>query len=244
MTNLNVQTFNLARPEIPGALPDFPGSQQNLLPLRSLGDPLDIAIPEWPDLNVNASLRIMLSLNGQAPIQVAYYQFGAPIDPALFPFVAQITPNLFMQEGVYKVFYLLEQHGNATPSLDNYFTVDTTAPNYGNPGQRAAFPPDVVQNGITSAYLASHGDKVDITIPRYLDQRAGDIIEFYFSDLVTDGPVLNKTVHDSNSDTLIELSGAIIRAKGDGQKLAFYTPQDRADNQGPHSYYQHINVQL
>ncbi|MGY2443587.1 hypothetical protein [Pseudomonas sp. SDO52101_S400] len=242
MTNLNEKILELAAPEIPDALANFPGSQDNLLPLSALQSPLRVLIARWLDPGPAPGLpvRLTLLLNGNP---VANYDFTTPIDPALFPFPAHIPEQNLQQEGEHEVSYRVIIGGNAGQSTGTPITIDTTAPNYGNPGAAPVFPPDVISHGITQKYLDDHGDEVLVTIPQYLQQRTCDRIEFYFGSL-TAPPAIITTVHDSSSPTVIKLSGEIIRAHGSGNKLAFCRLSDRAGNIGSLSAFVSVDVHL
>lgn len=245
MTNLNINTAGLVAPGIPAALPNFPGGQHNLIPLHSLVQPLSLHIPQWPgsEFEWTMVLDIYLSVQGQSPLRAERYNFYGPIDPEFFPFEARVPRDKFTQEGVYEVFYRVNAGGNISESLSNQFTIDKTAPNFGNPGVHAVFPADVIDSGITSEYLDDNGDEVIVSIPNFLGQLPGDTINFYFGAFMDDA-VLCKTVHDSTSSTVLHLSGDIIRAKGNGYRLAYYRLQDRAGNVGALSQSLSINVNL
>ncbi|MBV7515536.1 MULTISPECIES: hypothetical protein [unclassified Pseudomonas] len=240
MSNLNDGVLELARPEIIGALPNFPGSENNLLPRALLFDPLKVAIPTWQELESPAFLTLWLGWNGQT-LPVTEYYFEPPINPGLFPYTAEIAPQLFSQEGEYEVHYKLDIGGNEYVSHLNTFTVDRTPPNLGNPGPLPLFPQDLIDRTITPEYLAAHNDEVEVTIARYLGQRPCDVITFYFG-AATENNGLQISVHDSASDTVFKLKGDIIRAKGDGDHFAFYSLNDRAGNEGRNSRYQPIRV--
>jgi hypothetical protein len=242
MTNLNKAILELAPPEIPAALVNFPGGQVNLLPLSALAAPLQTLIEKWPDSDHPPGVPVTLTLllNG---IGVADFAFMTPIYPGLFPFEAHIPEQYLQQEGVHKVSYIVNTGGNPATSANTPFTIDKTAPNFGNPGEIVQFPPEIIRDGITQKYLDEHGDEVLGIIPVYLQQRACDSIECHYGSL-TNSPVIITTVHDSNSPTVIKLSGEIIRAHGSGDKLVFYRLADLAENKGPFSAYESIKVNL
>ncbi|PIF53449.1 hypothetical protein CLU80_5966 [Pseudomonas sp. 29] len=242
MTNLNKEILELAPPEIPAALVNFPGSQINLLPLSALAASLQIVIQKWAnsDHPVSVPVKLTLLLNGTRVEEVS---FTTPIDPGLFPFSVYILEQYLQQEGVHEVSYIVNTAGNPATSESTPFTIDRTAPNYGNPGEIVQFPPEIIRDGITQKYLDEHGDEVLGIIPVYLQQRACDSIECHYGSF-TNSPVIITTVHDSNSPTVIKLSGEIIRAHGSGNKLAFYRIKDRAGNYGPFSAFVNIHVDL
>jgi len=238
---INENILDLDPPRIPDALPNFPDSQVNLLPLTALESPLLVLIPEWSDLPTTPGMQVVVSLlfNEQ---QVAQYQYTTPINPALFPLNVHI-PKHHLVEGAHRVSYIMTVFERPMPSASTPITVDTSAPNRGNPGHAPNFPLDVIRDGITQSYLDENGDEVLVTIPRYLQQQACDSIELHYGSL-TDKPVIVKTVHDSISPTKIKLSGEIIRRYGSGKMLAFYRLGDRAGNRGSISEFAQINVNL
>ncbi|RBC01061.1 hypothetical protein C3E97_014885 [Pseudomonas sp. MWU12-2115] len=242
MTNLNEKILLLDAPEIPDALPDFPGSQVNLLPLSALGSPLKVSIPDWQNspFEPGVPVRLILLLNEN---RVADYHFTTPIDPGLFPFEAHIPETYLAQEGEHEVSYTVSIGGNLENAASTPITVDLTAPNFGNPGEPPQFPPEIDSEGITQQYLAAHNDEVLVTIATYMQQRACDSIEFHFGSLAAE-PVIIKTVHDATSPTVIKLSGAIIRGIGSGNLFAFYRLRDRAGNRGHLSSFKQVKVDL
>lgn len=242
MTNLNEKILFLDAPEIPAALPNFPGSQVNLLPLSALGSSLKVLIAQWPDSTPFPGEDVMLTLllNGH---RVVDYLFTTPIDPGLFPFEAHIPETHLLRDGVYEVSYTVETGGIIKPAASTPITVDLMAPNFGNPGEPPQFPPEIDSEGITQQYLAAHNDEVLVTIATYMQQRACDSIEFHFGSLAAK-PVIIKTVHDATSPTDIKLSGAIIRGIGSGTMFAFYGLRDRAGNLGPQSLFKQVSVVL
>ncbi|SNY38256.1 hypothetical protein SAMN05660659_04134 [Pseudomonas sp. LAMO17WK12:I6] len=243
MTNLNEKILLLDAPEIPDALPNFPGSQVNLLPLSALVSPLKVLIPDWqcsPPEPVPVQVLLTLLLNEKP---VADYPFTTPIDPALFPFAAHIPETYLAQEGEHEVSYIVNIGGNTAPARSTPITVDLTAPNFGNPGEPPQFPPEIDSEGITQQYLATHNDEVLVTIGIYMQQLACDSIEFHFGSLASK-PVIIETVRDATSSTVIKLSGATIRGIGSGTMFAFYRLRDRAGNLGQLSSFKQVNVDL
>ncbi len=244
MTNLKQSIVDPAAPTIPWARPNFPGSQYNLIPINDL-NPLEVRIPQWPgsDKVEKMVLTISIGLDQQTLIDVASYILYGPLDNTYFPYKGQIAAKYLALEGVYQVCYRVDIGGNIQHSLSNQFTVDKTAPNKNLPGASPIFPPEVINRGITREYLESHNDEVPVTIPVYSDQREGDDVLIYFGNFI-DAPVLRATVSDSTSPTVVHLSGDVIREKGNGDKFAYYTLEDRADNVGQKSHSKTIPVAL
>lgn len=242
MTNLNEKILVLDAPDIPDALPNFPGSQVNLLPLSALVSPLKVLIPDWQNSpsEPGVTVRLKLLLNEK---QVADYSFTTPVDPGLFPFEAHIPETYLAQEGEHEVSYTVSFLGNTETASSTPLTVDLTAPNFGNPGEPPQFPPEVDSEGITQQYLEANDDAVLVTIATYMQQRAGDRIEFCYGSLAAE-PVIIKTVYDATLPTVIRLSGEIIRRLGSGTMFAFYRLRDRAGNLGQQSSFKQVKVDL
>ncbi|EJM92351.1 MULTISPECIES: hypothetical protein [unclassified Pseudomonas] len=243
MSNLNLQIQELEAPGILGALPDLPGGQENLLPVEQLYKPLLMSVPDWDGVfptPPNQRVRLELLVND---VRVYQFDFITPIDPKIFPLQLPIEPKYFMVEGRYKASYSLTISANSVFSQASFFTVDKTPPNAGNPGQQVGIPDEVEQNGITTAYLAENNDSVPIVVSKYIDQRAGDVISLRLGNFASP-PVVNCTVHDSNSDTVIPVKGEIIRVIGNGLHYFFYSLKDRARNVGPISQYRAVNIVL
>lgn len=244
MTSLNETILELTAPSIPYAKPNFPGSQYNLMPINDL-NPMEVRIPQWPDSDKAAPMILTISLgrDQQPLIDVATYTLYGPLDFTYFPYKGEIPAQYLALEGVYQVCYRVEIAGNIQNSTNNQFTVDKTAPNHNLPGESPIFPLSVINEGVTSQYLQDHNDEVIVEIPFQTDQREGDFISFYFGSF-NHGPVLRTPVSGSISSTLIHLSGATIREKGNGNQLTYYSLDDRADNQGPNSKSKFIVVAL
>ncbi|ADR61325.1 Hypothetical protein, conserved [Pseudomonas putida BIRD-1] len=43
------------------------------------------------------------------------------------------------------------------------------------------FDPEVVQNGVTDAYLVEHNEELEATVPLYSGIRVGDVLTWYWS---------------------------------------------------------------
>lgn len=244
MTSLNETILELTAPSIPYARPNFPGSQYNLVPITDL-NPMEVRIPQWPDSDKAAPMILTISIGrDQQPSEdVATYTLYGPLDFTYFPYKGEIPAQYLALEGVYQVCYKVEIAGNIQNSTNNQFTVDKTAPNHNLPGESPIFPLSVINGGITRQYLESNNDEVLVQIPVYSDQRKGDAVLFYFGSFI-DGPVSRVTVSDSTTPTSVSLSGEMIRKKGSGNQLTYYSLDDRADNQGPNSKSKFIVVAL
>lgn len=244
MTSLNENNLELIAPSIPQANPNFPGSQYNLMSITSL-NPLKVGIPLWPDSDKAERMVLTISIgrDQQPPEDVATYTFYGPLDSTVFPFLGDILAEHLALEGVYQVSYRVEIAGNTQNSATNQFTIDRTAPNNNLSGASPIFPPEVIDEGITREYLELHDDEVPVTIPVYSDQREGDVVLLYFGNFI-ESPVLRATVSDSTSPTVVHLSGDVIRERGNGNKFAYYTLEDRADNAGQKSQSKTIPVSL
>lgn len=244
MTSLNENNLELIAPSIPQAKPNFPGSQINLIPINSL-NPLEVGIPLWPDSDKAERMVLTISIGREQQLfqDVATYVLHGPLDFSYFPYPGEIPAEYLELEGVYQVSYRVEIAGNTQNSTNIQFTIDRTAPNNNLPGASPIFPPEVIDGGITREYLELHNDEVLVTVPVYSDQRQGDVVLLYFGNFI-DGPVLRATVSDSTSPTVVHLSGDVIRKKGNGDKFAYYTLEDRADNAGEKSQSKIIPVSL
>ncbi|MBT9263917.1 hypothetical protein KKQ10_03460 [Pseudomonas sp. MG-9] len=231
-------------PVIPDALANIPGGQENLIPTKILESPLRVLIPDFTRGNMFPGIQgyVELNLSG-IPVRETRFPFTTPIDPSTFPIMVHIPVGPITNEGTYEVDYTVNLGGNVELSESNYFTVDRTAPNDGEPGQAPKFPPEIIRQGITQDYLDTNNDEVLITISHYKGQRLGETIPFYYGSFDAD-PVSTTKVKDADSDTIVRLSGNTIREKGNGNKIAYYRLKSRAGIQGPSSLSLFIKVDL
>jgi hypothetical protein len=244
MTPFKEATFELEALVIADARPNFHGSQPNLLPVRFHNLPLLIKIPQWPNFDRAApmSLSIYVAAENQTPVKVTGRDFQGPLAPDDFPMEMNVRNEVFKQEGIYQVAYSVHI-GNLMESPTIQFTIDKTTPNDNRAGELPIFPDVVIDEGLTGQYLEHNNDEVIVQIPVYPDQREGDRVYFHFGDL-NETAALMAIVHASNTPTPLRLTGEVIRKKGNGNQLAYYTLEDRADNSGPRSQTTTVVVDL
>lgn len=237
-------TDSFAGPFIDGALPDIPDGQHNLLPTTQLNRPLHITIVEAPIVpepppGRPVELLIRVGLRGTSLVSAGSQIVMTPIQ---LPVTVEIPSEYFITEGIYEVRVRLTYAGVSQDSDPSYFEVDKTSPNNGSPAAPPIVPDEVVRDGLTTDYLEKNQDRVIIKVPRYMDQRRGDVIRLYFGSFSE--PVSTAEIDDSTSDTPIELTGDAVRKLNNGNWPVFYTLKDRADNESGESRSKSIDVRL
>jgi len=181
-----------------------------------------------------------LSVNKQNATPIWSIDLPGPVEDTLFPYAINVPKNLLQSDGKYELWYCVTGfNGFPTPSARQVVTLDTRAPSYDKQLESLLYPADLTDTVITEAYLATHSDKVELTLPLplYTEVADGDVISLFWSD--TNAPVgsavLEKTVLASEisaEDIRLDLSGDDIRAFGkNGVFHAFYKVRDRAGNE-------------
>lgn len=235
----NPSAFSLARPDVPAIID--PADPDGLVRTGTHLLDLKVLIPLWP-VNAEPGETDLVELfwSGAVPgVPVTRQTFDGPIDPSLFPFPLLLEKNYLQPDGRYEVWYRVTiSNGSQVESDHQPVTIDTRPPSYNQQLLALLLPPDLTGN-ITEAYLASHGDAVELRLPDplYLDAEAGDTIDLYWSEnnppisTVVSSQVVTQAAIDAN-DVRINLPGTAIRASNrDGNFYATYKVRDRAGNE-------------
>jgi hypothetical protein len=181
-----------------------------------------------------------LSVNKQTATPIWSIVLPGPVEDTLFPYAIDVPKNLLQSDGKYELWYCVTGYsGSPAPSDPRIVTLDTRAPSYDKQLESLLYPADLTGTVITEAYLTTHSDKVELTLPLplYTGVAEGDVVSLFWSD--TNPPVrpavLEKTVLASEisaQDIRLDLAGDDIRAFGKtGVFHAFYKVRDRAGNE-------------
>ncbi|WPN99686.1 hypothetical protein [Pseudomonas sp. MUP55] len=111
-------------------------------------------------------------------------------------------------------------------SLPQEVFVDAIDPNGNNRPSALQLPADLPSEGVTPAYLATHGG-VTLTLPRPVDSRPGDTLAVFFGE--TDDMGKTITVPVTGAVTVMYTT-VEIQAFGEGDFLITYQYIDRAGN--------------
>lgn len=244
---------NSAEPEAPKVpLVLDPDDPAGLLPLRALGQDLEVTYMGW-DFTTVPGRKDLIELGftpfGSTFVSVNNREYPVPID---VPWPQSLTvPKELLSQGVYEVSI------RVSPSLQNptefprkKITIDTTKPNFGNTPDPVIFPVEL--NGvITESYLTQHG-QVIVEVPFYLDVATGDRAVYYWTD--------NQNPPDSETEIreqefsaqdiidkrlLVTVYADEIRQwGGGGDRYMYYRLRDRAGNTGPNAKLGKIYVDL
>ncbi|TDV54566.1 hypothetical protein EC919_104304 [Pseudomonas graminis] len=230
----------LAMPHVPAIIdPDDP---DGLVSTGTQNNGLEVLVPLWPlTAAAGDTDRLDLFWSGESSdTPVATADFPGPVDPARFPFSLTVDKNSLQSDGQYQVWYTVTTDANDTaPSERRTVTLDTRPPSYNQQLMPLLLPNDLVGGVINEAYLASHGDQVELRLPSpvYLDAKDGDVVDLYWSqnNPPTTSVVASVTVTQAQidaADIRVRLPGGAVRAPDrDGVFYATYKVRYRAGNE-------------
>lgn len=226
----------LDAPIVPEALAPLPGDLAWLVPVEFQGQPLTVGVPRaWEGYENESSFHIDFEFYWDGKL-VGSVRRLPPFDPiSHFPVLYDIPVEHFSTAGTRTLFYrgVLED-GNYAGSPEILVEIDHRAPNSDNPGSALIFPPEVVVNGVTQAWLAANGDQLTVEVPRWPDMKLEDRVLLYWGGPFEPEPVVELVIDSSHLQpgTPIEASypGDVLRAYGNGQLRGYYVLADRAGN--------------
>ncbi|SHN17539.1 hypothetical protein SAMN05216593_11196 [Pseudomonas asturiensis] len=235
-------------PELNGVLGAIPGDDRNLWPKTQWGNDLTIRVPNSLALNPGEELYFVMD-----DVQLAHVVLPDPVEDKLREYV--ITAEQIKDEGVYKFLYKhTNGDGNTNASSPRSLSVDHLPPNGGVAGPYPELPQEIIDNGLTLAYLNSHAS-VDVKIPRSSDITAGDEILLYWGPVGTKqepdpvDPVASLTVTEDAAlpgaaRPVVGLASDEIKKLTQGLIAVLYRYVDRTGNLGQPSQWQEIHVDL
>ncbi|MCG7508985.1 hypothetical protein [Mesorhizobium retamae] len=222
---------NLPQARVPATLENINGGEPNLLPVAAADQPLRIEIDIWPNSNPALGAETLTLFWDGSEVGRRTWSEPVPIPEDELVF---FIPRNRMTEGTHVISY--EVHlsviGDTTPSDPITITIDRSAPSFPNPGSMA-FPAEVVRDGLTAAYLETHGDRVEASVALYADQRPGDQIVWYWGETPSSELQAGSQqffLEDINRPIVLPIDGDTVRARGDGTRYAHYHLRDRAGN--------------
>lgn len=232
----------LAMPEVPAIID--PNDPEGLVSTGTQVNDLEVLVPLWPFPAGPGDIdRLDLFWSGvTSDTPVVTSDFPGPVDPATFPVSLKVDKNVLQPDGLYQLWYTVTTDANDTaPSERRTVTIDTRPPSYNQQLMPLLLPDDLVGGVINEAYLASHGDKVQLCLPRplYLDAQVGDVVDLYWSQnnpptaaAVNSVTVTKGQVGPDPQDVCIDLPGTAVRGPDrDGIFYATYKVRDRAGNE-------------
>ncbi|WP_339547296.1 hypothetical protein [Pseudomonas sp. RA_35y_Pfl2_P32] len=232
------------RPILEGLLPDVAGDDNNkLLKARQgvdnnvvISEVLEIIPPPAPGRPLIIRLLWQNSPTGD-PLSLVTPVGGS--QTLVLPASATVA------EGVFLLSYRLEYAGN----IYNYdppvpIFIDKEAPNKHLPGQPLVLPPEYADGRITKERLEAN-PVIVLTIPLHPDRRTGDICRVYMG-ASAPGTFINSytTPDDSSSTMTVELTKAQVENGLEGNRILYYTWEDRVGNLGPDSNELDVIVEL
>ncbi|MCH5651061.1 MULTISPECIES: hypothetical protein [Pseudomonas syringae group] len=222
----------LAPPVIAELLPDVPGGEPNLLPSSAWLVPLRVDFPMWQNSEPTPGdpeyLRVYWN-----DLLLEEKVWTKPVQPVdLFIMIAQ----QYLGEGQHRLRYSVETANQVqTESETLAFVIDKTAPVFADEGA-LIFPEEIIRDGLTSAWLDSHGNTVLAEVPAYFSPSAGDLIIWYWSSTLTGSEhtgTLTLEASDIGSTINIAFDKQMVLESGDGIRYVSYRLKDRSGNAGP-----------
>ncbi|MEX6663595.1 hypothetical protein [Pseudomonas sp. W2-17] len=219
-----------------------PNDPEGLVSTGTQSNDLEVRVPLWPlPAELGDTDRLDLFWSGvSSGTPVATADFIGPVDPATFPFSLRMDKQFLQADGQYQLWYTVTtESGDTAPSERRTVTLDTRPPSYNQQLMPLLLPDDLVGGVINEAYLASHGDQVELRLPSpvYLDAKEGDVVDLYWSqdNPPTTSVVASVTVTQVQidaDDIRIVLPGSAVRAPDrDSIFYATYKVRDRAGNE-------------
>ncbi|MDU8544824.1 hypothetical protein [Pseudomonas syringae group sp. J248-6] len=222
----------LAPPLIAELLPDVPGGEPNLLPSSAWLVPLRVDFPMWQNSEPTPSNPEYLRVywNDVLLDEKVWTEPVQPVD--LFIMIAQQR----LGEGRHQLRYSVETANQVqTESETLAFVIDKTAPVFADEGA-LIFPEEIIRDGLTSAWLDSHGDTVLAEVPAYFLPNPGDLVIWYWSSTPTGSErtgTLTLEESDIGSAINIAFDRQLVLESGDGIRYVSYRLKDRSGNSGP-----------
>lgn len=231
-------------PTVPDALPPLSGENSWLVPVQFQGQPLRVELPVawdgYEEDNISTFyIDVQLIINGDHLVDMKRLEppFDASAD---FPIRFQVPVDEFNIPGFATLHYrVFLDSGNSANSDPVRIEIDHRAPNGDNPGGPLKFPDDLPAEGITEAWLALNGDRLEVTVPRWPDMEREDRVLFYWGTPFDAEPVAVLTITSSHlvpgTPITFAYSGDILREKGNGLMNGYYVLSDRAGNRNGRS---------
>lgn len=240
--------ITLPAPVVSILLPDDPQwDETGLLRAVDARVPLPVEVPAWTHTPVSGrtTLLRLYWTSGTSNHLVAQREWPSDTYPDIPPQDRQFqVPVVHLAQGEHQVWYELTTPSDYYNSLRQTVTIDLTPPVLGSNGGRLIFDTDT----ITEQYLIDHGDQVLSEVPVYQLAAPGDVITWYWSrdpqNVVPADEVASRTLPRGTSQPVVlEFTGPMIRARGDGERYACYRIEDRAGNATPYSNPVRLSVQ-
>ncbi|MFK0094914.1 hypothetical protein [Pseudomonas sp. NPDC090592] len=222
------QSEELDPPEIEALLPDLEGGVTHLLRFSATQQPLHVGFKMWQNSNPSPADPETLTLYwDDDEVETKTWTESVPEDE-LFILVPQ--PKL-LNEGEHTLKYkVVLYNGNVSWCSPFPLTIDRTPPEL--PEENTlVFDPEVIQGGVTDAYLVAHGEQLVATVPPYSDIGVGDELIWYWSTSPAGTDEAGRrTLAAKDIDQPLEVifPGEHIRKSGEGLRYARYTVQDYA----------------
>ncbi len=228
---------NLPKPMVEALLDDDPQwDEQGLLPRDKAAADLAFEVPAWDyEPSPGGFTALELYWDGSEFDRKAWDESVPTLPPGD---LRSVVPSEKLTPGIHQLYYIVQQtEGNRTQSAPQPVTVDLTPPALGAQNGPLQFP----VKAVTARYLKDNGDQIEGQMPSYVGGKPGDVVTWYWSDDAFEfgnaDIVSTKTLsrEEIGKPVVLTFSGDMIRARGDGERFAFYSIADRAGNLSPES---------
>jgi hypothetical protein len=227
----------LPKPVVESLCDDDPQwDEQGLLPRDKVSEDLAFEVPSWGYEPVPDGITVLeLYWDGAEFARKTWDEDVPSLPPGA---LLSAVPRSRLTSGDHQLHYIVERgDGNRNRSDSQPVTVDLIAPALGADNGQLQFP----VTAVTEQYLKANGDKVEAEFLSYLDGKPGDVVTWYWCEDAFDFSnadiVSTRTLsrEEIGNPVVLAFDGAMIRARGDGQRYAFYSIADRAGNRSPES---------
>lgn len=236
---------DLPEPSNKFILDDIDGGQKGLLQSRALGKDLKVEFAMWPISNPAPG----------EPEKVELYWNDSPVDSKSWTAPVPETdlfitvPVSYLQDGEHKIRYTVWLYtGQSVHSRELTLTIDSKEPVLNLVDNKLILPPQVIEFGVTAEYLATHGDKLQTTVPTYATQAPGDVVTGKWSDPLdgTSQEFRAEPLTSANytQPVVLPFPGDLIRTVGEGLRHATYQVEDRAGNPSLWSTFHPVEAAL
>ncbi|MFJ4387117.1 hypothetical protein ACIP02_22675 [Pseudomonas sp. NPDC089408] len=218
-------------PWVKGSLQNLEGGAQNVIPLGLLQRPLRVDVTPWPGSNPAPDTPETLVLLWDG-VQVGdTREWVAPI--AADDYYVEIPLLNLKDDSTPALTYRVKAYNNAEQdSRPLTITLDLTGPELAGDRGALVFDGEVLTDGVTEDYLKRHGEVLVAGVPDYQVFVPGDRVRWYWdAHMYEDNLVAEKVLKQGDFPVTLEISGDILRERGDGQRFAHYRLFDYAGNE-------------
>ncbi|AHD17204.1 hypothetical protein C163_07190 [Pseudomonas sp. FGI182] len=217
-------------PWVEGSLENLEGGAQNVIPLGLLEKPLRVDVTPWEGSNPAPGMpeTLVLLCHG---VQIGETrQWEVPIEPD--DYYVEIPQLHLREDSTLELIYRVTGYNGAERHSEPLtITLDLTGPRLGGDRGGLIFDAEALADGVTADYLERHDDVLVARVPDYQVFVPGDHIRWFWdTTLYEDNLAGEKVLKHGDFPVTLEISGDIIRERGDGARFVHYRLNDYAGN--------------